>query len=58
MESFWSHLQKTGTFVPAILDIDRKKGKMKRRKKRERKKKWICVFEFVILFLITLVNKG
>ena len=27
MESFWSHLQKIGTFIPPIPDTDRKKRK-------------------------------
>ena len=34
MTSFWPDLQKLGTFVLAIPDADRKKGKMKRKKKR------------------------
>ena len=39
MTSFWSSLQKTRTFVPAIPDAGRKNGKMKRKKKRKMKKK-------------------
>ena len=39
--SFWPDLQKTGTFVPTIPDVGRKKGKIKRKKKTKRKKKRI-----------------